>query len=986
MKAGNLLGCASAIAVASSFAPGLTLAQDTSAEAPGLEEVVVTGSRIARQDYVAESPIVTVGEGLVKNSGTVSLEVSLNQLPQFTASSGSQTGSTTAAASRSGRANLNLRGLGISRTLVLLDGRRLTPSDAAGAVDLNNIPNSLINNVEIITGGASATYGSDAIAGVVNLKLRRDFNDVVLDAQAGTTERGDGDNEQFSLSAGHTFADDRGHAMLALEYFDRDLISRDPSERSFFDNETNVSIIQGFVGTGNLPTPAAVNTVFGRYGVTPPPNTSTFFTRDDGTLYTTAAPPTNPANLRPDEMVGPYPIIPVISGFGTVQSYGLRQGQATTLQSAQERYNGFARLDYNVTERVNIFGQVLYTEYDVDVQATGVAGNTQNVFASPNNVFISPDLRQLLASRPRPNENFLVATGNFGQIEPFRTHAETTAQQFLVGSTAKDLYRDWTAEMYVSSGRVTTDDVRTGYLDLARLNSVLQAADGGQSQCQGGFDPFRFRAVSDDCRNYLGRPITRDTEFEQQVAEANVQGALFNLPAGELRFALGASYRSEEYENRPSDEYIFETVQGVRATFPAQGDYNVKELYGEVLVPLLKDFVVADALNLTLGYRYSDYSSIGGADSYKAGLEWRPVRSVLLRGGYQHAIRAPSLGDLFAGVETSTATLGAPATGGGDPCDVRQTALRTGPNAAQLQALCLAQGIPASFYPTFQNTVNTQPMRISGNPDLQEESSDSYSAGVVWRPEFGGELVRGLQLSLDYFNIELEQAIGNVALNTTMSRCFNRDGFSNPTYDNNNFYCQLITRATSNFVFEYVRAPTVNLAGYKTWGVDLQIDWDASLGDLGLDDRYGSILFNTVVSYTGEYAIQNLEGEAFLDYKGTIGNTQIDEAQAHPEWKAITSLGYRNGPFSATLRWRYIGAMDNALLVTTPNAVTLGVKETDYFDLNALYNFGERYELRAGVINLTDQFPPTWTTKGATDPFTYDLIGRRFFLGFRARF
>ena len=169
MKTRNLIECATVIVVAGAVTSDVTLAQENTGAAPRPEEIVVTGSRIVRQDYVAESPIVTIGENLVKDSGIVSLDQSLNQLPQFTASSGSQTTSTTAAASRSGRANLNLRGLGISRTLVLLDGRRLTPSDAQGAVDLNNIPNSLISSVEVITGGASATYGSDAIAGVVNL-------------------------------------------------------------------------------------------------------------------------------------------------------------------------------------------------------------------------------------------------------------------------------------------------------------------------------------------------------------------------------------------------------------------------------------------------------------------------------------------------------------------------------------------------------------------------------------------------------------------------------------------------------------------------------------------------------------------------------------------------------------------------------------------------------------------------------------------------
>jgi iron complex outermembrane receptor protein len=946
------------------------------------QDIVITGSRIVRRDYIADSPIVTAGRDLIKDSGTVSLDATLNQLPQFTASSGSQTIQTSAAASRAGRANLNLRGLGPSRTLVLLDGKRLPASDASGAVDLNLIPNSLLESVEVITGGASAAYGSDAIAGVVNLKLRSNFNGVVLDGQVGETTRGDGKNYQLSVAAGGHFADNRGRAMLAIEYYNRDLITRDSSKRPYFTEQGNTSPIIGYSGGGNLPSQAAVNAVFAKYGVSPPPaRTSTFFTRDNGQLFTLAFPP---SNIRGGDTIGEFVVTPNHDVDGSIDGYHLDQTKYTALQNAQERFNSFGRLEYDVGSGITVYGQALFTQYHSRVITVGRSASEGNVSASPLNPFIPADLKTLLNSRPDPTANFVISNGQFGKVTPFIDDADTTAYQLQIGVKAHDFFKDWTVDAYATRGRVRTSDSSVGSLDVALLNQVVQAPDGGRSLCEGGLDVFTMAPVSQSCKDFLMRTLSRETTLTQTVAEVTLQGGLFDLPAGDVRFALGGTYRKEQYSDQPSSEYIYATATNVRPTGAAAGQYDVKEVYGELLVPIVKDVPALKDVSLSLGYRFADYSSVGNASSYKVGLEWEVIPAIRLRGGYQRSIRAPSVGDLFAGFNTTTNPLGSPTSGGGDPCDVRQPA-RSGPNAAKLAALCQAQGISPELYETFQNGVTTQPVRTTGNTDLQAEKSTSYTAGVVLQPKFSSPLLSQLSLSVDYYQIKLDGAIGNLSANVILPRCYNLDGVSNPTYDPNNFYCQLTHRRAPNYNFEYLLSPTINLAGYRTWGIDAQLDWTVRLGDLGLPDSLGSVHLNTGVNYTGEYAIQNQVGEPMLDFAGTIGNNQVDEASAHPKWKAITSLSYAISKLNTTLRWRYIGPMAPSTIVTNPAASPIGIGSMSYFDLTATLGIGKQFQLRGGILNIGDRFPPKYASV-AIDPYAYDLIGRRFYVGASVKF
>lgn len=937
-----------------------------------IEEVIVTGSRIVRKDYVAESPIVTLQRGALEAAGPVSLDMTLNQLPQFAANAGANSTSQ----ARGGRANANLRGLGAVRTLVLQDGRRMQPSDPLGAIDLNTISGALLENVEVITGGASAVYGSDAIAGVVNFRLNEGFSGLTLDAQYGETERKDGGTLDLSVAAGGAFAEGRGHAMFSAGYMDRQRVNR--NSRDFFIDGGITSVLPSgliYPNAANLPSQAAVNAVFASYGVTGPVLRSAAFSRNtDGTLFTI----TNPIqNFRFPE-----------DGLYTITSnnqVALPIGEFAPLLQPLERETLFGRVSYELNEAVEAYGQFNYAHYAADQTWYGRnQAITRDVYVPVTNPFLPAGLKAIAASRPNPTAPLLLYF-NTGRYSPDIVENTYNVTQVLGGLRGDLDIIDGGWDVYASFGRTEQNTKMGGYIDRAAFLSLVEAPDGGVSLCEGGLDPLAFDRPSQDCLDLLLREMHESTELEQSIVEGTLQGRLFDLPAGEVRFASGLSHRKNTYAFSPDAQRQTGSVLATSLSSPTDGETSSKEFFLEILAPIARDLPLVRRLDLDLAYRYSDYDSVGGVHTYKAGANWELAEGLSVRGGYQRAIRAPSVGELFQPAEQSGTTVGRISAGLGDPCDA-SSAYRTGPQAAQVKALCLATGVPQTVIDTHRFAGTSVQSEVSGNRNLIEETADSYTAGVVWRSGFDHPLLSRLSASLDYYEIKITDAIGLITGDVIAQRCFNGDGASNPTYDPQNYYCQLIHRGPSGG-FSTITTPLLNLAGYETSGVDLQVDWGADLEAFGWANAPGALGLNLIVSYTDRYAIQTLAGGPFVDYAGTIGNAQISaDAISHPEWKVNTSLDYRVGPARLNLRWRWIDAMDNSANVGAAVATAPGVKAMDYFDLSGVYRLNEQVELRGGVLNIADRQPPAWTGEGATDPALYDVLGRRFYAGVKLSF
>lgn len=966
---------AGAASVCGLIAPKAGITQETTSTADDVvQEFIITGSRITRSVYDAPSPTISVSQEDIRAEGAVTAEVVLNRLPQFTPAYGAST----TFPNRGGQANLNLRGLGSNRALVLLDGRRLIASNPDGSVDVNVIPNILIGGVETITGGASAAYGSDAMAGVVNMTLRKDFQGLEIDSQYNITDRGDGGTANVSVAGGTRFANDRGSAMFFVGYSDRDEVLT--GDRAFPRNRLMLAYQPtGDVRSpGNPPRQDVIDALFAGYGYPNVGPVTVFGINPDGTLYKQAPTTT-----------------PVVNYRGELDDLFLNRGNqialaasATySLQIPLERANVFGRITYDLSDNVEVFGDVLYTQYDaVASQAFPLVGAVgQSVRVPVTNPFLPDDVRTLMASRPNPTApfNFTTALRPLGVLQ---YDSSWEVYQITTGLKGRLEARDWSWDIHVSHGEVDNVDRRVNNASLSIIQAFLDAPGGGALEtdpvrCEGGFNPFG-REISADCAQKIRRDGVTNLNLKQTFVEANLQGELFAMPAGDARFAIGAGFRRNSYDLRPDEALQTGDLTGQPVTRPSSGSIEVSEVYGELLLPLLSDRPFVEDLSLNLGLRYSDYNTSGGVTTYTSNLEWQVGGGVQLRGGYARAVRAPSLSELYAAETPASSVIGlaSPTTTAGDPCDVRSS-FRQGPNAAAVRALCLAQGVPAANIDSFTATQTTAFGTTAGNRNLDPEKADTYTVGVVFRPRWNNPLFARFQSSIDYFRIGIKDAISQLTLVTSVPLCFNSTGSSNPGFDANNFYCSLIGRDSNGFINGFV--PVLNLGELRTKGVDVQIDWAVALSDLGLRAP-GDLSLRMAGTYVDALDVQVVPDQPFLQYAGSTGGLT---GNVSPRWRSATTLGYRNGDFEASLRWRRVGAADDVSTVTSASSSVPGVPAVDYLDLNTSLRLKELIELRAGVTNLSDRrLPQVGSVQGNSDFSTYDGLGRSYFLGLRAKF
>jgi iron complex outermembrane receptor protein len=955
-------------------------AQQTAAAAPGAAqsdsstepmEVVVTGSRIARRDYEANSPIVTLGSEAIKQTGEVSLEMALQQLPQFMP----DMNATDPLLSNGGRAQVNLRGLGANRTLVLLDGRRMQSSDPTGVIDLNTIPATMIESVEIISGGASAVYGSDAVAGVINFKTRDHFQGVEVDAQWGQTTQGDAGQEQFAVTMGGNLNDNRGNAVISFNFMKRDLIRE--NSRPFFANANPQAVLPTgsfTVDPNNLPTQAAVNTAFAQYGVAP------------GTVL-------NTRNLGFNDYGDGAPITlfpltgPIVNYKGPGRPYIIQTptsltsaaGQYISLVQPLDRYAAYGKLHYDVTDHIQSYSQFYFAQNDV---ATTAGPTTLTAQISATNPFVPDAIKPILASRKNPNApfTFTQTAGEFG-MRSFSYRYSTF--QLLTGLKGDfDLFKSrWNWDVYGSYGTTTDTFGTSASTDQNVVNQLTLAADGGASQgC--AFNPFGFNnaitqtfQLSAGCQKLLSRQPKDETDLSQKEFFGALTGPVASLPAGDIEISATAGFRGYGYVFRPDALTFAQLPQGGTnfAVYTNASD-SVKETSLEVEVPILKDMPGAKLLNINVAGRYSDYKSTGGTATYKADMEWAPVSPVRFRGGYERALRAPNPAELFGAATQVQTTVGSPPTAG-DPCDVRTT-VRNGPNAAQLRALCIATGVPATLADSYQFTRTTTGGSTVGNPNVKPEIANTYTLGAVWSQELGSLSVR---TSVDWYNIEISQAITTIPLQSIINSCYNLNG-GNPSYSASNFYCGLTGRNLSDGTISNVLLANQNVGGFRTKGVDLEADLRYPL-------PVGALLFNGTLNYVYDWDIQFLPGTPWQNVNGEVVPTVSTLQPLTPKLRGLFRPSYEFGSFRFGARIQYIASMVDPSYLVNPATALPGVPAYFYYGLDAGYRFGKTLSVRAGIDNLANKGPPVVRgTAGVTSPTAYDTVGRRFYIGATATF
>lgn len=1000
-----------------------------------LEEVKVTGSRILRRDLDATSPLVTVGAEAFESSGTVALETSLNKLPQFVpaVTQFTTTDVQNTAVNTAGASTINLRGLGANRTLVLLDGRRAMPVNASLAVDINSIPSAAIKRVEVISGGASSAYGADAVGGVVNFILKNDFEGMEFDSQYGITDIGDDQEMRVSGLMGGNFSDNRGNAMFGVEYYkrgasltrERDFYTKGWADPSTAGTEAFFSDTYFSPSAAAPVSQAAVNGIFSQATAGSVSAANNFFLNDDGTLFT------------PADADGAYRYNGILdSRFRTKTQTGtIKENQQNSLVSTPEnRYSLFGRADYDIYDKLSFFIQGNFTKthtrsvLQYSPAVSGWAVNIPHDAAHP----VSPELETLLNSRTKKDATgaTVSAAGDpwtlnrvLDFLGPRGSINDNQTYQILAGLSGALPVSDWTWEAYASHGNTEVTNALVGFASLARYRALVSLPNYGKNgviqenaappgngfagarvTCTSGLPIFSNFQVSQDCIDAISANMQNVTNMDQDIVEGNVQGAIVNLPAGELRGAAGVDWRKNTFA------YQIDNLAGTGSStdapiglFPAsstKGSTTVREAYAELLVPVLADLPAVKRLNLELGYRYSDYDTSGNVSTYKALVDWNIVESVRFRGGFQRANRAPNIGELF--LPSTQAVQG---TTFGDPCATNSTASygansRVNPNFATAQALC-TQLMGAAAAATFYNPA-TQPtgaffpfvtVTNQGNQKLTSETADTVTAGFVFRPAFEAKLLSKLTASIDFYSIKIEDAISTVSFDAIYNQCINP--LNNPTQSVNNPFCQLITRDPTSGTPAVTRGQYQNVGTFKTTGVDLNIDWSADLVDMGMGSLPGALSVNLATTYLDKFEAQDIAGAPVIDYAGTVGG--IPGAVGQFRYKTFTTITYSTGGIAGSLRWRHLPSAHSAAYAQNPKSTFQGPAHYDVLDLTGNWELSQSYQVRFGVENVLDKAPqitnydPTPgatfnSGQGTTLPGYYDVLGRRYFVGFKARF
>jgi iron complex outermembrane receptor protein len=955
-----------ALAAAAATTALPVLSQEAATPSPEMDEVTVVGTRIVRKDYEATSPVVTVSEDTFKLSGEPQIETVLNTLPQLVPS----ITTTSNNPSNGGQANVDLRGLGTVRTLVLVDGMRVTPSNVNGVVDLNTIPAALIESVEILTGGSSATYGSDAIAGVVNVKLKRSFNGVEIRAQHSMTGESDGESTVFDGVVGGNFGDDRGNAVVAFSYDRRDAVLAGARDFGIYAKgplltpQGSGTIPEGRIDWGaNGPTQAALDLVFpaGTVSAARPigfnNNSSMFSLGGGGQQVQNFTGNTDDPGYNPN-------------GY----TYNFGPLNYLQLPISRRQISGSARYEL-VPEVAEIYTRLSFTTYNSDQQlaATPVtcAGTAAGCSVPVTNAAITPQLASLLASRGTPGANFLF-TKRFTDVGERIQENSYDVTHGVIGVKGQ-LPNDWHWDVYGSWGATKGVQLQDGNVSRARLQAALNNAAVYASTGCALFNPFGEGQLTPACGNAIAIKTTNILETEQRNLVASITGDLFEMPAGPFQFAAGAEYRSNTANFRPDSYLSSGDVVGFNALQPVRGEITSTEYFAEFAVPLLKDIPAINSLDLELGYRFSDYNLSESTDTYKVALKWEPVESLSVRGSYNRAIRAPNINELFLPQQENFPQYT-------DPCNATGS-FRTGPNAAQVVALCQAQGIAAGSIGGFQQPNAQAQAIVGGNPDLDPETADTITVGLVWNSNAESEWASNLQVAVDYFDYQIEDVISSLTSSSIIGRCFNQLG-ANPTFDINNSYCQLFSRNPGNFGIQGVQTASLNLSALNLTGVDLSVDWKIPVGENG-----SALGFKLLATNTMSVEQQETATDPFIPREGSISQTV---ASAFPEWKAVLTSSYSVKSFLFRYNLRWIDAMrvvNNDALLSSP---TVGLKPwvPNYFyhDVTARWAPNDTWEVQLGVNNIADKAPPTYTTdaqvgiQSNTDPSTYDVLGRRAFL------
>lgn len=933
---------------ASPAAPATDAPTATADQADVAPEVTVTGSRIRRHDADNVGPLLTITADDLAKSGSTSVGDVLQRLP----SAGVSLNSNGTQGTSYGASSINLRYLGGAegsgnRVLVLVDGHRWV--DAVGQrgfrdfVDLNTIPAGMIDGIEILKDGASAIYGADAIAGVVNIKTLQPFNGIRGNVKVGTTDKGDGQEYSAVLNVGHKFG--RASIILSGSYYQsRPILT---SDRALTANTLVPLTAPGTSPAGLFILPGLSNNAYfgtaAGFAATATPVAFNGGTIGAGSLadnsFHTAALPGDAYNT---------------------------QAQGIYSAGPSKRYGVYGRFGYELSDSVNFHIEGLYNKRTSDqlfspvlLDIGGTAGTVRgfaitadqafNPFGTANGVPLANAVAFPATSAWRIRK-VLTDLGNRDNIQTVQTWRVAAG---LDGSF-KLLGHDWHWDVYgaYSKNRIDTLALNGVNYDNLFLGLGSPAACAAAAGCVpiNLFGPMTAAQAS-----YIRFTAVENNYTELYNATANATGTVFDLPAGPVQLAVGYEYRRNKGTDNPdpvanaastylSSAYTKTTVQ---TRTPTTGSYDLHEAYGELSIPIFKDQSFAKSLDLDLAARYSRYSTVGGKLTFKAGAGYRPFEGLLFRGTYAQGFRAPSILELYQGARQTSFQ-------GTDPCNGGAAANASQPGCA---------GVPAGYNQANYNLNGLIPGVISGNKTLKPETSDSISAGIAISPV----QIPGLALTVDYYKIVIHDAIAAQTATQILTLCAARGGV----------FCDLVTRDSGTGAITQLLQGSQNLAAIRTSGVDATLRYDFRTG-IG---RFGAVID---ASYLGQFQTVSPNpagGAEIVDNRAGKGDTP---RATYPRWKGQASLDWSSGAYNAVLRARYIGSSTD-VANTVKDSNTAAVVYTD-----AEIGFGidhDRARFTLGMNNVFDVQPPASYANAPInyDIYTYDARGRYMYARFSVK-
>jgi len=902
-----------------------------------LEKVQVTGSRIKTAESSTAQPVISLSRKDIEKTGYTQLSDVLRAL-----SVSAPSVTNTAALSSSGESEIDLRNLGSQRTLVLVNGRRwvngVGRSGINDAVDLTTIPLAIVDRVEVLKDGAAAVYGSDAIAGVVNVITKKQFDGIQLDAQYGQFSQVDGADQSYSATVGTV--GERSSVYANLSYTTVDPILE--SDRKLTQTSTfGFPNVNRYGASSTLPT--------GRYFVDGQTGSRTLI---DGRQGTTAD-DFRAFNARTD---------------------GASTQQFSYLQTPRQVVSFFSGLNYKLLDNVALTGEFLYNN----------RRSSQNIAPTP--LVIGPAVAagsagEIVVAQDNIYNPFGEAIGDTGTEGLQRRLVEGGPRRFFqdintfhIGLGLEGdfnfLARDFNWDTGFIYSRNSNQAVSTGQGNLERIARAV----GSPTNCTGSesvpcvplnlFGPTG--SVTQDMLNYIYAPLTGSQEQQVRGWTANLSFPLATLPAGDMAFATGVEYRVESGSDTP-DSLEVQAVSTGNNRAPTKGSYSLKEMYGELRLPVLADLPYIYRLDLTGATRYSSYEIQGNTSSVtksKAGIELRPIQDLLLRGSYAESFRAPSINQLFGGGSDNYDFFS-------DPCSTDRFAELD----STQQARCTSQGVTAGGY------VQANPqIRISsgaGNSSVKPEEAKSLLYGFVYSPSY----VPGFTTTVDFYKYDITNNITTLGGETITNGCI---------LNGNQEYCDQLTRNPGGSI-KTLKDAFVNQGSLTTSGIDARFDY--LLPSL-FDNRFGRYTVTLDATYLTKYNVDTDDGQGTVEKDAGRGSG----TGAFPRWKGAVDLGWKLSDFTANYRVRYIDGMQEdcgKLQLRTPEREQVGC----FMDVNPLgvaqyqHNIGPMvyndvqfgYNLRAyklqitsGVRNIFDRNPPVSYSSSAVGgfaPFTYDIPG-----------